>query len=816
MKNKAISKYLIVALICLVLSLPLGALAIVLKVDYKVVFYILSLILVLVALAFLFVHLHEQRKHLKVMDHDEKKIIDALNILDKKSDEPLIQIESEENNLQEIAKLVNEINITSSLLTPNEVYMGNNFYGEIAKLIRSGHLDNFALLKIRNEDSFLAIREKFNNNYIYDDEGGYDFIINNNDKDVIESFLRELLKDKDEQIILCYHDEYLLNEMIDIINDDYSSNVEKLVIIHQEIKEDSFDYVLNKYRHIDIMSDTILNDFLKEIYPYLGFSHLGILYGDNYYRVVTFEGLIQIHLINEDDLEYMHDVYLFNYQGQEIHLVLANTEDLVLDERKRNQIFRFIDVLKGLLVFDLSKHLVYEAENRFNRLEEMTNSLSYEVDDEMNIVHASKKLEDRYNNKLQGSICYEALYGRDEMCRDCPLKNIDTNTLLGSNEYRRKTLEVGEDHCVYLLSEPKPYINSKKDLENKLLGLINDGDAKGYLLCIKIDALSALASKNKTPVNDVVKEIIETLGKYGLSDHLYRKEEDEFVYVLEDASVAQSIEVAREVSKAFLEKFKTLNKDISLQPKMILLSYPLEVNTLFSLDSLCRTMFGQVSKKGRLYRIDEEPLPIDNHRYYMEIVEESYKANNIPLSFKSVIDNNESKDNLSYVSLNYFDEEHLAIREDEITLYSKIDNTYLTLVERVSKAIVDIENKDHYILPIGKEALDVKLFNVILGYMNSKKVSPDKIIFEVKEKDLYNHKDIVNKIHELGINLAMVSKDTTKYNLDISFYRYIKLDGVKLEKDKLYQLKVNELINNNVDIMIDNKHKSLVKARYIG
>ena len=173
------------------------------------------------------------------------------------------------------------------------------------------------------------------------------------------------------------------------------------------------------------------------------------------------------------------------------------------------------------------------------------------------------------------------------MCKDCPLKGeVEKNTLLlGSNVYRRRTLEVGDNSCVYLLNEEKPYINNKDDLSNKLLGLINDGDAKGYLLCFKIDSLAGLASKNKTPVNDVVKEIVRVLGQYGISDNLYRKEEDEFVYILEDASVAQSISVAKEVSKAFLEKFSTLNKEISFIPKMILLSYPLEVNTLFSLSN---------------------------------------------------------------------------------------------------------------------------------------------------------------------------------------------------------------------------------------
>ena len=221
-------------------------------------------------------------------------------------------------------------------------------------------------------------------------------------------------------------------------------------------------------------------------------------------------------------------------------------------------------------------------------------------------------------------------------------------------------------------------------------------------------------------------------------------------------------------------------------------------------------MFKTINKKGKLYRIDEEPLAIDNHRYYMEIVEQSYIDENIPFIFSPVKDV-KGKENLSYITLNYVDDDKVPIREDEITLYSKIDGTYLTLVERVVKNIHFDEVEGTIIIPIGKEAMVKPLFLTIQGYMNSKKIPLNRIIFEGKEKDIFNNKEEVEKILDLGFVFSINARDNNIYNLDLSKYRYIKLDGVKLEKDKAYQEKVVNILNKNVEIMIDDKEKDVIK-----
>ena len=90
------------------------------------------------------------------------------------------------------------------------------------------------------------------------------------------------------------------------------------------------------------------------------------------------------------------------------------------------------------------------------------------------------------------------------------------------------------------------------------------------------------------------------------------------------------------------------------------------------------------------------------------------------------------------------------------------------------------------------------------------------MVFEINEKDIYNHLEEVNKIIELGFNLAINVNDSNVYGFDISSYRYIRIDDVKLEKDKLYQLKVNKLLNKGVDVMTSGKYNpDTLHVRYI-
>ena len=273
--------------------------------------------------------------------------------------------------------------------------------------------------------------------------------------------------------------------------------------------------------------------------------------------------------------------------------------------------------------------------------------------------------------------------------------------------------------------------------------------------------------------------------------------------------------VAKAVSKAFLEKFKTDNGDVTLFPKEVLFSYPLEVNTLFALDSLSRKLFSTITDKGRLHRLDEPPIPVDNHRYYIEILERSYKEWSIPIKYNLIKDLQGNR-HLSYVELDYYDDLGNPIPESEITLYTKNDGTYLNLMDKFIRALDFSVEKYEYILPIGKEGLDMKEANALIPYFKSIKVDPSRLVLEIKEKDAFVRQDLVKQMMALGFKFGIVVRDNLFYKINVSPYSYIKINGEKLSKDKAYQFKINTLLNKNVPLMVEEDYQSLLSnVRYV-
>ena len=804
----------------LLLALVVGIVGFIINTQIvRIVMIVLLSIFLILALVFAILLV----KKIKVVDADLRNINKSLDKVSTGKPE-IISTSSDNQDIKDIAYKVNELSITNVSIKRSTIYEADNFLEEVSKLVNNGFIDDYVYVRFFNlkKKALTKLKKENNNIYIARNGNNYDIVFPlPEDRSDFEDYIRDYSVIYASKILIFYSIDYKKEEIKELLEKDENEN--GIYIYHRKDGIDSFNKDIDKYRHIELSTDKLLIQYLKDMMKYLPYSHMGILRDDDYVLTSTYESKRQIIQLKISDFPYHEIKDLFTYKGHKYALVLVAEDEvfLVKDQRRRLEIF--VELLKDILLAQLSRNSDKEVEARFNRIEYLSDSLSYEVDGNFTVIHASDKLEMRHNNSLMGSKCYKGLYGRNKPCPDCPLLDKDQNHkdtyILGTKRYRREITFNGENksNIIYLVNKPESYVSTKEHLYDRLLGLINKTDSRGYLLCFKLDGLTALADRNKTPVDEVVKEIIKILRIYGLDDHLYRKDVDEFVYVLEDASVADAVTISKLVSKAFYEKFETQNKEVSFTPKMILLSYPLEVNTLFSLDSLCRTMFANISKKGSLYRVDEEATPIDNNRYYMEIVEDSYKKNNIPFSYSEVLDRKENK-KIEYAYINYIDNEGKPIREDEITLYCKINNTYLTLVERVTKALVDSEETNPnqvYILPIGKEALVPALFASIIGYMNSKKVKLDKIIFEVKEKDAYNHIDEITKIASNGINMAMVSKDNNIYDMDISFYRYIKLDGLKLSKDPLYQSKVNKMISLGLNMMIDEDGLALLpEARY--
>lgn len=823
-KNKSMSKastFIYFTVMFTMLGMMMAILDMALSIlSFKVAAFIFFSAAFILTVIYIFIHYFNIKKQEKM----NTEIKDALENAYNHGEPVLLNLDTDDEKVKEIADLTNDLNITPGNITRGVVYHNYDLAHELTYLIHNNVVQRYAYTRFisLSEEALAYIKKEFAHIFISVHEGYVDIIFMYHDRHILEEDLRKILNVGAKKALIIFEDSYKPHEIEEAIAK-HLEDADNFVIIKKKASPYSFEGLLEKYQKMDLNKENILKDFIIDASIFLPYSDIGILEDNSLYFYLKDGEESHSPRIDKEDYLYYDELPLFNYHKKHYLLVLASKEEVLPYALSTERTNAFYALLKNVLLSHIVNEVVDHADDKLLRLEELSGSLSYEIDNDYNVIHASIPLLGKFPN-ITKKKCYEAIYNRESPCSSCPIDFDNTHEvyLLGSQTFKRirMTNNITKTNVIYLLNEPRPFVPTKLELQKRLLAFLNDENAKGYLLCVKLDGLEGLSSRNKTSVNEVFKEILKMLEKYHLTSNLYRKENDEIVYILEEATVAESIGVAKEVAKAFLEKFDTKNKEIQINPKMLLLSYPLEVNTLFSLDSLCRTMFSVMDKKGRLYRIDEEPLPIDNHRYYMEIVEESYKNNSIPFTFEKVKDNEDEKSHISYAYLNYFDNEGHPMSESDVTLYAKINNTYLTLAERVSKALIDylVEHRNEtIILPVGKEALIYPLFASIIGYFKAQKVDMKKIIFEAKEKDIYNHQGDVNKILEAGISLAMTAKDNTIYDIkDLSLYRYIKIDGVKLSKDKMYQLKVSKLLSLGISLMSkENDEQDIVPIRYL-
>ena len=816
MKNNKPSTYFIIAMVCFALAVISGVLGFIFL-DASLLFIILMIVFILGGVGLLI------GDRLVLKDSKSQEEIDEENILKslksyKKNEKKLAKVQSKDGNLQEIASEINDLIINDSVLEHGHVY-GEDFPQMLRKFIIKSGIEKFSYVRIFgiSEKTLQPVIEKYPYCYLGKGKGFYDLMIEIFDKKELEDYLTNFVnKYKDVYGIISYYDEYSMDEIFEELNKEVEGEREKMVILDRNTDKEVFNNIINKYRNVDLSRDNLIEDYLIDIFPYIPFTHMAIFIEDEYLRLVNYQGALQIDEIQDVEFKTWLKLDGVKYLDKQTHIVYANenvevsvTPNLLYKLNKVNAI------LNNLIIIEMDKIKINETEDRFYNLEELHNSMSYEVNEEFIVTHASKKLNERFNNKLVGSYCYECLYDREEPCKTCPLKMENTRTyLISSNLYERVIEKDGKKSTIYLLSKKKPYINDRDQLNNRLLGLLNNPQAKGYILVFKLDAIPQLASKNKMNSEDIVNSIINVLHTYGLTENLFRKEEDEFVYLLEVASMSDAIRIAKDVSRACLETFKVDDKEFNFLPKAILLSYPVEVNTIFSLDSLSRTLFNRVSKKGMLYRIDEEPTPIDDHRHYMDIVEECFKNNEIPVSYFRIKDL-ENKYKMFFVGYHFEDENHNRIPDDQISLYVKIDKKYITFMDKFVRSF-DFSQDHRYVTSIGKEGLEKQLFDTLKGFFNSKHIPLDRVIFEAKEKDIYGHLEAVNYAVELGFNIAVDINDSGTHNLDMSKFVYVRIDGRQLANNKAYQNKINSIMHGDKPILIEERYKDLILgARFV-
>lgn len=820
MKNKIklFTPPLILAFIFLLISIVGIVLSLLLSSDFQILLLVFSIVFVGASIGMVILHILLQKGGVNKLDEDKTAIVKALDKISRNEETALLNVDSSDEQLVDIAGRINKIYLNQNVLLPNKFYKGNKFYDELTKLIRRNDLDDFVYLRVLGIDKKIydELIEGYNRRYSNLRKEYIDVVIPTpfNREDIL-SRLKELIgKYPNMRALVAFSRDYSLIDINKFIEERYKLANPRIQVYLPN--EKSFRSISLKYASMDLAKDRILNDYLKEIYYFLPFTHIGIKFNEDYYRLCTLGTLKQIDQVDESEFVYKKDYDLFTYKGDKISLVLASTEEVTYDSNTEENIETFCRMIRLLMVHELGMDDFDALERRYERLEALSKSLSYEIDDDYNIVYASKHLEAQFNQSLKGEKCYKILHNEKQPCKNCPMKRDDPKAtfVVGSRAFKAKEAPNGDNETIYLLNEEKPYMPDKKDLSIKLLNLINNR-GKGYLLVFKIDNLVQVANRTKTEVEVIVEQLIKALTVYGLNENLYRKEVDEFVYILEDASAADGVRVAQALSKAFLEKFHTENGDVSFAPKEALFSFPLEINTLFSLDALSRKLFTEMNEKGVLYRLDEPSIPVDNHRYYIEILEKSYKEQNMPIKYTLIKDIKGNR-HLSYVELDYYDDLGNPIPESDLTLYTKNDGTYLNLMDKFIRALDFSVEKYEYILPISKEGLDLKEANALVPYFKSIKVDPSRLVFEIKEKDAFARADIVKEMMNLGFKFGLIAKDNLIYKTNFKDYVYVKIDGQKLDNDKNYQFKVNNMLNKNVEFMVDEKYQNLLNGiRYV-
>ena len=487
MKNKI--KLFTIPLLLAFILLGLSIVSIVLAAlnINNVLFIVISIVLLVGAAILFFVHIGMQKGGLSQLDEDKAAIVKALDKISKNEETALLNVDSDDEQLVDIAKRINKIYLRQNVLMPNKFYKGTHFYDELTKLIRRNELDDFAYIRLLGIDKKIydELVKEYPKRYAYLSKEYIDVVLPSPyEREAVVALLKGMIeKYASMRAYVAFSRDYSLYEITKFMEERYKLSNPRLQVY--EAEEKSFRSISQKYASMDLAKDRILNDYLKEIYYFLPFTHIGIKFNDEYYRLCTLGPLKQIDQVDEGEFVYFKKYDLFNFNGDDISLVLASTESVTFDASTEENVEEFCSMIRLLMVHELGKDEYDSLEHRYERLEGLSKSLSYEVNDDYIITYASKHLENHFNHSLKGEKCFKALHGRDEPCKNCPMKtDSEKNTfVLGSSAFKAKHASNDDNETIYLLNEEKPYMPDKKDLSVKLLSLINN-NSKGYLLVL--------------------------------------------------------------------------------------------------------------------------------------------------------------------------------------------------------------------------------------------------------------------------------------------------------------------------------------------
>ena len=754
----------------------------------------------------------EKKQNKQERAKEKDKLLKALDNYQRGENILIDDKAMKDENLREVALRMEELSYQDTLLIKGRVYKKENFLDYFAKSINLNEVANMCYLRYLNpdEDIYKFIMDNFTDTYFARGENELDIIIVNFSlKTKLEEKLNQYLISKNKEIDVVYYPDYNLNEFIDAFDKEGEKN--KKLNIYSKDRKEVFNYhhIFLKYLYNPNKDENLLVEFMKESLSYLPYTHAALKVNGENYKIVRYAKEKEYQKTEFEEFKYYEEIPLFKVDGLELTLVLASLNDIkVLSYQKQVILSEFMGGIIALYLPFKNQYAYKDLAKELEDLLSIHQSYSYEVDDNYNILEASANLRSKFQVEITDKKCYKTLFNRNKPCDLCPLRNPGGMDKLlpfiGSNNYRIRSFNYHGHHKIYVINL-RNVARGRALLEERLLDLINN-DQRGYVLAFKIEFLDDTALKYKLDKEEIIEQLFEIFKMYLINGNIYRKAEDELVYIFENASQSDVIEVARRLSFAFEDKLGINEKGIALTPKMVMLSYPLEINSIFSLDSLCRTMFALADKRGRLYRLSGEAIAVNKKRHYLEQIDISLKNDKIPLKYENIHDN-KTNTNIKEVHYDYYDEEHHSIKEDQITLYAKIENLYTALIERTIRSI-DFSSNNIYSLYLAREAFDKTIFAMIENEINKKKVGLDKLIIETSETYIRANLDLVKYLIDKGFVFALSSIEVDNNDLPIKV-KYAKIDLKKFSSDKNYAHRVLSIKNSGVDLCFIGENKEL-------
>ena len=779
--------------------------------EARLALLIITLLSFLVFIAFDGFYLYAVRQE---REEEADYIIDGIDKY--RHNQRVIVKELNDPDLEKVANEVSNLSILGRSLRNKYVYHMKDFLSYVDNHLDYNDLTNLAYIYMKKEVPVKDILDKYDIVYMNKEEVGFSIMVANYaDKKALENIVR-MYANKNNHVSIIYYPDYSLLDFIWLDRLKPTFDSEFLKIYDQEenrYKLNNYYSVINEVTFKEDKSDIDVEDFILKSMRFLPFSNVSIeINGQKDYFKWSDKDDFLDH--NKEEYEYFKEVNLYRKDGNILSVTLAAYRDL--RNLSNDQQLILDSFLNTLLVIYLPKFLHIldkETEKRIQRNMRNNRGYNYVIDKDHNIIAASENLQEKFKDELVGKKCYHALFNRKAPCDYCPRMGKEVSksiSKMGTNNYIFSGVDMGKETQISFVEENHKILN-RQALQEILLDQINS-EKRGYVMVFKIDYLTDLSLKYNIDKEKIVNDFVDVLKAYSLDGSLYRKEEDEFAYVLQNARYADCVDIAKRLSFAFEDKISIGDNGVLLTPKIILLSYPLEINSLFALDSLSRTLFKKADKRGKLYRLAIDPVYVNRKREYLEIIEQSLKDNKIPVLYKEIVDK-ENKDHLKDVRYNYIDKDNNEIREDTLTLYAKLEGFYFPILERVFKSVEFLPGHQ-YVFYFGKEAIDNSLFATVVNELNAMKIPLKNVIIISEESYLEPHKDLVKKYGDMGLQFALSNVEgNITFDLPAKI-KYVRINPAKFKNNKPYALKILELSKLGIPFICNQEVEGLT-IRYI-